>query len=306
LVLDAKYPTMLDALVTHMSPALQATSVKLVAEDVDGATPYVDFAVTNPLSGVARTVPTGVTEVQTLTCLQKSSLVDGDYIVFTDNVGGLWAVAIDATGSTAAPTGALWATVPAANKDQADVSGETSAAEVAAVVYATLNAITGFTAKFTLVDNTDGTITVSWDDKREQIALAVPKKTDDSAPGTSLTAVETTGGREGAVSIAGDTIQVFNHLYPTALPIKMYGSNGVPTGLTEGTTYYVIVADANNIKLATSAANAIAGTAINITVDAVADGTLEIVPQTSASSAVDPDSGDTLYFHITLRATDTK
>ena len=86
----------------------------------------------------------------------------------------------------------------------------------------------------------------------------------------------------------------------------MYGSNGVPTGLTEGTTYYVIVADANNIKLATSAANAIAGTAINITVDAVADGTLEIVPQTSASSAVDPDSGDTLYFHITLRATDTK
>lgn len=280
LVLDSKYPYLLDPRIDHMSPGLQNTAIKLTAEDVDGATPYVDFAVTNPLSGVARVVPTGISEVQTLTCLAKASAVDGDYIVFTDNVGGLWAVAIDATGSTAAPTGALWVTVPAANKDQADISGATSAADVATIIFTTLNAITGFTAKFTLVDNSDGTITVTWDDKREQIALAVPKKKDDAAPGTTLVSAEATGGREGAVSIANDTIQVMNHNFPTALPVKVYGSNDVPTGITDGTTYYVIVTDANNIELASSAANAIAGTAINLTADATADGTLEIVPQT--------------------------
>jgi len=113
-------------------------------------------------------------------------------------------------------------------------------------------------------------------------------------------------GREGAVSIAGDTIQVYNHNWPTAFPVKVYGSNGVPTGLTEGTTYYVIVSDSNNIQLATSAALAAAGTEINITADAVADGTLEIVPQTQAAEAVDPDSGDALYFDLVLRATDVK
>lgn len=39
------------------------------------------------------------------------------------------------------------------------------------------------------------------------------------------------------------------------------------TGLTSGTAYYVIVVDSSNIKLATTYANAIAGTAINITGD---------------------------------------
>lgn len=306
LVLDSKYPYLLDAGISHMSPSLQSTAIKLTAEDTDGATPYVDFAVTNPLSGVARSVPTGITEVQTLTCLAKASVVDGDYIVITDNVGGTWAVAIDATGATAAPTGAKWTAVAAANKGQADISGATSNADVAAIVYTTLNALTGFTAKFTLTDNSDGTITVSWDDKREQIVLADPQKTNDAAAGTSIVSVEATGGREGSVSIANDTIQIMNHNFPTALPVKAYGSNGVPTGITDGTTYYVIVSDANNIQLATTAALAIAGTEINLTADATADGTLEIVPQTQAAEAVDPDSGDSLYFSLALRATDVR
>lgn len=39
------------------------------------------------------------------------------------------------------------------------------------------------------------------------------------------------------------------------------------TGLTSGTAYYVIVVDSSNIKLATTYANALANTAINITAD---------------------------------------
>jgi len=48
LVLDSKYPYLLDAGISHMSSSLQNTVIKLTAEDTDGATPYVDFAVTNP------------------------------------------------------------------------------------------------------------------------------------------------------------------------------------------------------------------------------------------------------------------
>jgi len=308
LVLDSKYPYLMHADVAHMSPLLQNTIVKLSAEDVDGATPYVDFAITNPLSGVARTVPTGVTEVQTWTAAAVASCVDGDYLYWTDNTGTAWAVALDTTGASAAtPTGALWTSVAAANKVEVDVSALTTAAEVMAAVEAAIDALTGFTAKFTTDDGAaDGTMIVTWLDKREQVATAVPKKTDDSAAGTSLTAASTTDGREGAVSIANDTIQVFDHNYPTAMPVKIYGSNDVPTGIVAGTTYYAIVSDVNNIKLATSAANAIAGTAINLTVDATADGTLDIVPQTNAAETIDPDSGDSLYFSLVLRATDVK
>lgn len=43
------------------------------------------------------------------------------------------------------------------------------------------------------------------------------------------------------------------------------GGGTAVTGLTEGGTFYVIVVDANTIKLATTKANALAGTAINLT-----------------------------------------
>jgi hypothetical protein len=307
LVLDSKYPYFLSGSVTHMSPGLQATAVKLTAEDVGGSTPYVDFAVTNPLSGIARTVPTGITEVQTFTAQAKGSCVDGDYIWFYDNELNRWAVAIDLTGSSAEPTGANWVATAAANRVQADISSDTTAAQVMATIETALGTLTGFSDKFTTNDTAaDGTMIVTWKDKREQIAIADPQQDDDAAAGTSITAASTTDGREGAVSIANDTIQIFNHNFPTALPVQVYGSNDVPGGLTQGLTYYVIVSDVHNIQLATSAANAAAGTAINLTSDATADGTLEIVPQTQASEAVDPDSGDTLYFALNLRASDVK
>lgn len=44
-------------------------------------------------------------------------------------------------------------------------------------------------------------------------------------------------------------------------------SQTLPGGLAEATDYFVIPVDANTFKLATSSANAIAGTAINITAD---------------------------------------
>src|SRR5262249_40623428 len=58
-------------------------------------------------------------------------------------------------------------------------------------------------------------------------------------------------------------------------PVRVSNSGGgLPTGLLAATDYWVIFVDVDNIKLATSQANAIAGTAINITTNGTGTQTL--------------------------------
>ena len=69
-----------------------------------------------------------------------------------------------------------------------------------------------------------------------------------------------------AVTIAAETITITGHGYSTGNPvIYSNGSGTTLAGLTHDTTYYVIKVDANTIKLATTASNAVGGTAINLT-----------------------------------------
>lgn len=65
---------------------------------------------------------------------------------------------------------------------------------------------------------------------------------------------------------ATDICAVTAHGYQTGNAVQVSNSGGgLPAGLAAVTTYFVIVVDANSFKLATTAANAIAGTAIDIT-----------------------------------------
>lgn len=58
------------------------------------------------------------------------------------------------------------------------------------------------------------------------------------------------------------------HDFKTADKVRVSNSGGaLPTGLSAATTYYVIYDSATTIKLATSEANALAGTAIDLTAD---------------------------------------
>lgn len=74
--------------------------------------------------------------------------------------------------------------------------------------------------------------------------------------------------------------------------VSVTGSNTLPEGLSENTVYYVIAVSSTSIKLATSSANATAGTAIDITstgsgyftirvaaTDAIIDATLIDIPE---------------------------
>src|SRR5260221_14309826 len=71
-----------------------------------------------------------------------------------------------------------------------------------------------------------------------------------------------------------NTITITAHGYTTGLKVALTGTN-LPTGLS-ATNYWVIRVDADTIKLASSLANAVAGTAVHITVQGTtADATLD-------------------------------
>lgn len=67
------------------------------------------------------------------------------------------------------------------------------------------------------------------------------------------------------VSAANDTIAIPSHGLATSDKVVISTTGTVPTGLTAGSAYFAIVTDTNTVKLATTAAGAVAGTAVNIT-----------------------------------------
>ena len=62
-----------------------------------------------------------------------------------------------------------------------------------------------------------------------------------------------------------NTITLTSHGLATNDPIYYYAASNPITGISSGTLYFVIRTDANTIKLATTAANSAAGTAISLT-----------------------------------------
>ncbi len=81
----------------------------------------------------------------------------------------------------------------------------------------------------------------------------------------SVTATTPAAGTFTAVA-ATDIITQTAHGYQTGLVLQVSNSGGaLPTGLSAVTNYYVIRIDANTYYLATSYANAVAGTRIDIT-----------------------------------------
>jgi hypothetical protein len=67
------------------------------------------------------------------------------------------------------------------------------------------------------------------------------------------------------VTTGTETIGIAGHGFSTGDKVTATSSGTLPAGLTSGTTYFVIRSSDNALKLATSAANAAAGTAVNIT-----------------------------------------
>lgn len=109
-----------------------------------------------------------------------------------------------------------------------------------------------------------------------------------------------TGGKVSDVNVAGDYITEAAHGHPLGLAVLYStGSNKTIGGLTDQTTYYVIPRDADTLQLASSLANAEAGTEIDLT--SAEDATFTLKPLAFASAANDgfkwqgSNDGETFY-----------
>jgi hypothetical protein len=141
-------------------------------------------------------ITAGVDEVQTLTFPALVDATGGDYVVFESRSGKQWAAALNVSGTDPAPTGAAWAAIPSGQKANVDISGATTAADVAALVYAAVNALTGFTTDITMVDNLDGSLTLTQTSAGPVPNAPAPHNADDSGAGSILGAVQTPGVSE--------------------------------------------------------------------------------------------------------------
>lgn len=68
-----------------------------------------------------------------------------------------------------------------------------------------------------------------------------------------------TGGVIPADTLGSSIISIPNHGFSKALPVAYTTAGGLIGGLTNMATYYAVIVDANNIKLATSSAQALLG-----------------------------------------------
>lgn len=82
------------------------------------------------------------------------------------------------------------------------------------------------------------------------------------------------------VSTADDTIKMVGHGFVTGDAVEYVSAGTPPTGITSGTTYYAIRVDSDTVKLATSSANALAGTPV-VNITAVGTGTADTLQLTA-------------------------
>ncbi len=111
------------------------------------------------------------------------------------------------------------------------------------------------------------------------------------SPGFSI--VNTPGALSGAVSLVNSTITLTNHGFPTGLTVRLSGGT-LPAPFATLTSYYVIVVDADTIKLASTYALALAGTAITITSYGSSGTTFSCTPTALSSAIVIEVSDDPL------------
>lgn len=170
----------------------------------------------------------------------------------------------DTQGSDLAtpPTGAIWAAIPAGRKAQVDLVAETTDIEVAAAFEVAFDALAS--VPFATDDTAaDGTMLFT-QTLRGPATTPVSNLEDDASAG-GVGIAETNPGIASTVDVTANTITLTAHDFVVGLKGQASTTGTLPAGLSLATDYFIIVVDANTIKLATSLANAVAGTAIDIT-----------------------------------------
>lgn len=237
---------------------------------------------------VAKTCVSGTAQVDRLTFVAKASCVSGDFFIVTDTAGVKWAASIDVTGSAAEPTSALWTAVGATKKVHVDISAATTDAEVAGAVRAAFAALTGISTTIT-VSVVTGAYFDCTEVYRAPVAVPVLYKEDGAATPTSFTTTVGTAGVQTAYDItntSGETMTIVAHGFTTGKLVALsINSGALPTGWAAG-AYFVIAVSADKIALASTLANAEAGTKVAISDYGDATKTVTVTPTAPFGSLV--------------------
>lgn len=98
---------------------------------------------------------------------------------------------------------------------------------------------------------------------------------------------------DGDVTTGTDNLNITSHGFADLQKVQVSNSGGaLPTGLSAATDYWVILVDASNIKLASSRANAVSDTAVDIT--AAAGGGTHTVEVQANTVTIDGDGSETI------------
>lgn len=225
-----------------------------------GADSFSCVAVIDVDTPTAKTFDSGGAEVDTATFDSQANTDPGDYLVIYDTTGEAWSIAADITGNDPEPTGAVWVSIPAAQKAQVDLSGATTAATVATAFQNAFNALTAVP-----FEGNDATADVAF--TQDLFGIIDPPEvhnTDDSGDG-SIIVVVTDAGVNSEVNVDDNEVTIPSHGFSEGLKGQLTTTGTLPAGLSTSTDYYIIVVDSNTVKFASSLSNAQAGTAVNIT-----------------------------------------
>jgi hypothetical protein len=127
----------------------------------------------------------------------------------------------------------------------------------------------------------DGTMIIT--NTKFGVAGSAVYNADESGAGT-ISVASTNIGVNSAVNVTANTITITAHGLETGLKLQASTTGTLPAGLSISTDYFVIKIDDNTIKLASSLAYALAGTAIDIT-NQGADGSTNTLTATSISAS---------------------
>lgn len=111
------------------------------------------------------------------------------------------------------------------------------------------------------------------------------------------------------VNVGADTITENNHGLHTGQPVRVGTDDTMPAPLVADTTYYAIYATANTFQLATTNANAVAGTQIDLTAQGVGNHALYYGNKETFAAAItggEPSGslGAQITGTITMKVTD--
>lgn len=258
---------------TPTGPIWTAATYKGLA-DISGDTTAADVAsrvdtAINLLTGFTAAITSNPVGDGTMTLTQALKAPVTNPVVKTYNDGGAGSISgVQSTAGVAsdAPSGLIW--TAATYKGLADISSDTTAANVAARVETAFNLLPGFTASITSDDGAGNGTMILTQSVTGNATNPVVKNASEAGAG-SITGTESTVSVTTELNLTSNTFSIPTHGFTTGLKGQLTTTGSLPTGVIGGTDYFVIVVDANTISLAASLADALLGTAIDITTEGV-------------------------------------